>query len=187
MKTIEVDDDVFTGLEHLVRGFNDTPNSVIRRLLQAAKAPAKAVEERAISTRPEAGDNHPFHALITSSSYLVANAGGRYFQILSFLHQQHGREQFERLTTHAFGGRVYFARDSKVIERSGNSTNPKLIPGTAFYALSTLSNAAKRNVLRQALTLFNYPPAIIAQVVATIPDSGITKPRHSQPTDYTTW
>jgi negative regulator of replication initiation len=109
MKIIDIEDDVLAALEKQVRGFNDTPSAVIRRLLEQAARPETGMKkEPAIQT-----NNHttnPFTPLVTSPAYLMANAGGRYLQILAFLRKLHGDQEFARLETIRFGGRVYFAR-----------------------------------------------------------------------------
>src|SRR5206468_601797 len=133
---------------------------------------------KAAQTPPPNGQvDNPFSPLLTSPTYLMANAGGRYFQILAFLHQLHGEDQFAQLESYRFGNRIYFARDAQAIENSGSSTNPKPIPGTGFFGLSTLSNAAKRKIINDVLRTFNYPSTVIGAVVATLPDSGIVKSR----------
>jgi negative modulator of initiation of replication len=176
MKIIDIEDDVLAALEKQVRGFNDTPSAVIRRLLEQAARPETGMKkEPAIQT-----NNHttnPFTPLVTSPAYLMANAGGRYLQILAFLRKLHGDQEFARLETIRFGGRVYFARDPQTIENSGSSTNPKPIPGSTVFALSTLSNAAKRKIITDVLRLFKYHPTVVGAVVGTLPDSGITKSR----------
>ncbi len=172
MRTIEIDDDVFASLERRVCGFNDTPSSVIRRLLSQDTSPPPSK-----SPRPDGHADNPFSPLLTSPTYLVANAGSRYFQILAFLHKLQGEEQFAQLETYHLGNRVYFARDAQAIESRGRSTNPKPVPGTRFFALSTLSNAAKRKIIHDVLTTFNYSGSAIRAVVATLPDSGIVKSR----------
>jgi hypothetical protein len=52
MPTIRLDDDVFNGLKSLAEPFTDTPNSVIRRLLQerGALQPGKTVSESPTAT-----------------------------------------------------------------------------------------------------------------------------------------
>jgi len=162
MKTIEIDDDVFAALEKRVRGFNDTPNTVIRRLLQKSEHSEPKADAQPRQTNGAAAN--PFTSLVTSPQYLMANAGSRYFQLLAFIHQIHGEEVFSQLTTHKFGGRVYFADNLDAIEKSGTSTNPKPIPGTKFFALSTLSNAAKRKIITDVLRLLRYSPAVIGVV-----------------------
>lgn len=60
MPTIRVDDDVFAGLQKIAQPFTDTPNSVIKRLLEGAgvldkvEQPAPKVVAAA-SSRPAAG------------------------------------------------------------------------------------------------------------------------------------
>lgn len=170
MKTIEIDDEVFAALEKRVRGFNETPNSIIRRLLERPETHAEPDPPAVI-----ADGVNPFTPLVTSTTYLMANAGSRYLQILSFIHQIHGEGVFAQLTRHNFGGRVYFADNPDAIEKSGSSTNPRQIPGTKFYALTTLSNAAKRKLITDVLRLLKYSPTVIGHVIMTMPDSGIVK------------
>src|SRR5262249_50724366 len=47
--------------------------------------------------------------------------------------------------------RVYFARSADDIERAGTSTKPKRIPGTPYWALTTLSTNAKNELLTKVL------------------------------------
>ena len=178
MKTIDIEDDVFAALEKQVRGFNDTPSSAIRRLL--AQAPSAVPQpDHPAGQLPNGPPTNPFAPLLGSPSYLMANAGSRYFQLLAFLHQLQGEGQFAQLETANFGGRAYFARDAATIEQSGSSTNPKPIPGTKFFALSTLSNSAKRKIISDILRRFTYHRTVITEVLSTIPDSGIVKSRHA--------
>ena len=62
MPTIRIDDDVFTGLQKLAKPFVDTPNSVVRRLL----------EERGMLGRPE---DHGLREVLSVPREELATAG----------------------------------------------------------------------------------------------------------------
>ena len=175
MKNTPIEDDVLAALEKLVVGFNETPSSVIRRLLEKSGNIAPIGASATAGNPANGSQPNPFSDLLKSPAYLMANAGKRYFQVLAFLHQLHGEDEFAKITTYKFGGRIYFADNAEAIAASGHSTNPKPIPGTKFFALSTLSNAAKRRILGDVLLLFKYQPSIIGQVIATMPDSAEAK------------
>jgi negative regulator of replication initiation len=173
MKTISIEDDVLAALEKQVAGFNDTPSSVIRRLLEKSGKLAPATSATSPKTRASTNGNHanPFSDLLKSPAYQTASAGQKYFQVLAAVHRLQGEAEFSRINNYEFEGRIYIANNVEAIEIGSNSTHPKPIPGTKFFARSTLTNAAKRKILSDVLLLF-YPPSIIGQVLATIPDSG---------------
>jgi hypothetical protein len=100
---------------------------------------------------------------------VTASAGQKYLQILAALHRLQGEAEFSKINNYEFEGRIYIANTVEAIEIGSNSTNPKPIPGTKFFARSTLTNAAKRKILGDVLLLF-YSPSIIGQVLATMPD-----------------
>jgi len=171
MKTISIEDDVLAALEKQAIGFNDTPSSVIRRLLEKSGELPAATRPTSVKKGSSTNGNHanPFSDLLKSPAYLTASAGQKYFQILAALHRLQGEAEFSKINNYEFEGRIYIANNVEAIEIGSNSTHPKPILGTKFFARSTLTNAAKRKILSDVLLLF-YPPSIIGQVLATMPD-----------------
>lgn len=184
MKTIIIEDDVLAALEKQAIGFNDTPGSVIRRLLEKSGELAPAPRATATGAKRRASTNgnrgNPFSDLLNSPTYVTASGLQKYFQVLAALHRLQGEAEFSKINNYEFEGRIYIANNVEAIEIGSNSTNPKPIPGTKFFARSTLTNAAKREILGDVLLLF-YPPAVIADVLATVPDSAATS---SSPLTY---
>jgi negative modulator of initiation of replication len=172
MKTISIEDDVLAALEKQAIGFNDTPSSVIRRLLEKSGNLAAATSATSAKTGASTNGNHgnPFSDLLKSPAYMTASAGQKYLQLLAALHRLQGEAEFSKINSYDFEGRIYVANNVEAIEIGSNSTNPRPIPGTKFFARSTLTNAAKRKILSEVLLLFNYSPSIIGQVLATMPD-----------------
>jgi negative regulator of replication initiation len=175
MKTIiSIEDDVLAVLEKQAIGFNDTPGSVIRRLLEKSGELAPAPRATATGAKRRASTNgnrgNPFSDLLNSPTYATASGVQKYFQVLAALHRLQGEAEFSKINDYEFEGRIYIANNVEAIEIGSNSTKPKPIPGTKFFARSTLTNAAKRKILCDVLLLF-YPPSVIADVLATVPDS----------------
>lgn len=171
--TISIEDDVLAALEKQAIGFNETPGSVIRRLLEKSCDLAVAPRETATGAKKRASNGkrgNPFSDLLNSPTYVTASGLQKYFQVLAALHRLQGEAEFSKLNNYEFEGRIYIANNVEAIEIGSNSTKPKPIPGTKFFARSTLTNAAKRKILGDVLLLF-YPPAIVADVLATVPDS----------------
>ena len=170
MKTIELNDDTYAALEAQVRGFGDTPESVIRRLLSLQSQPA---DQRQSLTRPSEV-NPALEKLVNSSLFKHQNGKGRYLALLAFLHKQDS-ESFSHLDGLRRGKRIQIARDKAQIEASGKSTFPELISESQFWALTNLSNRSKRDVIFSAFGKLGYPDADIRIAVQSIPDSGLER------------
>jgi negative regulator of replication initiation len=181
MKTIQLEDSVFATLEHRVRGFNDTPNDVIKRLLEESGESNNSVHTELKPTAPPAASQKTgaIVQLVQSPKYLMGDAKDRYFAVLEFLYHQHQKE-FSLLENFHRGKRINFARDAKTIEESGSSTYPQKIPNTPYYVLTNLSNPRKRQILEDILRMFNYPNTEIGIVLNSIPDSGISRPKRER-------
>jgi negative regulator of replication initiation len=179
MKTIQLEDDVFAALESKVRGFHDSPNDVIKRLLGKSGESNNLAPKKPNPTLAPSGASQKESAiiqLVQSPKYLMGDAKDRYFAVLEFFYRHHPNE-FSLLENYGRGKRVNFARNAKTIEESGNSTFPEQIPNTPYYVLTNLSNPRKRQILEDILKIFKYPTSEIAIVLKSLPDSGISRPK----------
>jgi negative regulator of replication initiation len=179
MKTIQLEDNVFAALEKRVQGFHDTPNDVVKRLLEESHEKDNSTQPK--SKTEKVSSNGPQHIsaliqLVQSPKYLMEDAKGRYFSVLEFLYQRH-KDKFSVLEQYGRGKRTNFAREAKTIEQSGNSTFPERIPNTPYFALTNLPNLRKRLILSDLLKMFHYLPEEISIVLKSIPDSGISRPK----------
>jgi len=163
MKTIEISEATFEALGKKARGFDETPDSVIQRLLAGEVGSPPSVPQQ----KPGASE---LQTLLESIAFRHLNGRDRYFRILRFLYDQKP-DGFENLLGLKFGKRIQIARDAETIEKSGKSTFPEPIPGTPYWALTNLSNRSKRDVLFSAMQLLKYPEAEIRTAVNSIPDS----------------
>jgi len=182
MKTIQIEDEVFAALESRGRGFNDSPNEVIKRLLTELGAMRNQVPEKLKADKVPPNNPPKSRALVQlvqSPEYLMADGKRRYFTVLEFLYHE-DKDTFSVLEQYGRGKRVNFARDPKLIRESGNSTYPQKIRNTPYYALTNLPNLRKRKILADALKIFKYPSDEIELVLRSLPDSGISRRRHEK-------
>lgn len=179
MKTIQIDNEVYQALANHVQGFNETPNDVIARILkqwdQLKKSSASISTVEKHTNAESASD---ISNLLSSPDFQRSDAIERYFAILAFLYRKSpkdfGKLEFYRRKG---GRRVNFSKDKQVIENSGNSTQPKRIPGTLFYALTNLDNKSKRLILGDIMPVFGYSTKDIRMTQKELPDSGISRPK----------
>ena len=161
MHTIQVDDGVLKALEAQVSGFGQTPNDVLRRLLDLDGGTTAAPSHAAVKD--------PVLKLLESPSFLaLSEAEERYLAILGVLYSNH-RTHFSRLETYGKGKRPYFARSTEAIKAAAPYAGAKAVPNSPYFALTTLDNASKRKVLQKALTMFGYRASTTSKATATIP------------------
>lgn len=164
VRTIEVSDETYAALEAAVAGFDETPESVIRRLLP----PASRLGASWFA------DNDPTSSAlqrrINSQDFLGKTAKEKYLALLEFLHQEKPQE-FAALVHMKFGKRVQIATSPHQIVNSGRSTKPEKVGATGFWALTNLSNRSKRDVIARAMQKLGYANADQRLAVSSIPDT----------------
>jgi negative regulator of replication initiation len=164
MKTIEIDDTVYAELVKRVTGFGQTPNDVLRIVLGIGGSKKHAETPSTVAIA-----RHPLIEYLESADFkLHRDAEGKYLAVLSWLYQNH-KANFPSVERYGRGNRLYFATSRKKIEENAPYATVKQIPETPYFAMTTLDNKAKRQVLAHALTSFGYPRDIIEVVVQTIP------------------
>jgi negative regulator of replication initiation len=175
MKTIQVDESVYSALEKRVTSFGETPNDVLRRILD--------LKATAIAPSAPQHIQDPLLLLVQSADFERMTAKDKYLTIYSRLYTQN-KEKFERLEGFSRGSRIHISKDKSKIENSGNSTMPESILSTPFFVVTNLDNRTKREMLIDVLRKLDYPIDIAKKVAASIPDSGITRGRRFDATDY---
>lgn len=176
MKTIQIDDDVFQMLESKVKGFGETPNDVVKRLLFEFKSPQTkpAKNGERVQTLVKL---HPLVELVSSPEFLTKKAKERYFAVLRFVCKEKPQE-FEKLNGFRRGSRIQVSTDINAIEKSGRNTFPQKLEGTPFWVLTNLSNDRIRVILNDILRLLRYDSEVVASVTKAIPDSGVSRTRN---------
>lgn len=143
MKTIQIDNEVYSGLLENVSDFGETPNSVLRRLLRLEG-----------DARSEGSEKSPeISALLESMEFRLAKGVvGRFLLILSWLHQRNPNE-FHLVENVKGRGRIYFAESAELLKQSGKSVNPKKIPESPYWVISTTPTDLKQDILENVMKL----------------------------------
>ncbi len=170
MRTIEVDDEVFVGLELASRLTKLSIPELVRRSIVSldSKAPAGGRESLA-PPKQQAQFDLRDKALFdyAKSPGFLANRSvvDQFLSILSFLQKQNA-DKFATLQSLEGRKRRYIASSEQELENSGTSVNPKRIPNTSFWVVTNNDTNNKKMLLRQALTLLGYGP----EAVRVVPD-----------------
>lgn len=137
MKTIEIDNDVYEALLGKVRDFGDTPNLVLRRELNmnGSGTPAAAISQT------------PMQEFLNSTELRFAKgAVGRFLAVLSWLHKK-DTGAFAVVEEIRGRGRIYFSKSIQELEQSGRSVNPKKIPDSPYWVITTTPTDLKQQIL----------------------------------------
>src|SRR5712691_3856845 len=151
--TNEVDQDVYSALESRVRGFHDTENSVLRRILLGDSGANGA---SASTTGGHLGQKSPIITFVTDPKFQALGRGlDRFLAMLSWLHSQN-QETFAGLPSLPFGSRKYFGRAEREILDTAPGTKAKQIPNSEYWVMVTFSNDDKKKLLRRVMRFLGY-------------------------------
>jgi len=141
MKTIDIDDEVFGFLLRNVSDFGETPNSVLRRVLEITGA----------TPDPASKTKLPIQEFIGTNEFRFAKgAVGRFLAVLSWLYQRH-KDEFAVVEGIRGRGRLYFSKSANELERSGRSVNPKMIPESPYWVITTTPTDLKQEMLAEVM------------------------------------
>lgn len=158
MPQVDLDQDVLDFIRSQVRDFGDTPSSVLRRLLGITGQAPVPTHPIPVSTSTAEIQIRPMSEPVRverPTRIRSRNAGTgiqRYMMILSDLYQD-DPERFEKVESIKRRKRIYFHKNSSVIEGSGNSVKPQKIPDTPYYAATNLSDDKKKRILSDVLNV----------------------------------
>jgi negative modulator of initiation of replication len=175
MKTIEIEDAVYSALEARVRGFGEKPNDVIKRLLSGIDRQTASANGTG-TCGPSTSEKSPLLKFVESPEYLRGKAKDRYFDVLRFIYGEHP-QGFEKLQGFSRGSRVQISKDPKEISQSGRHTYPQQLDGTPFWIMTNLSNERKQTLLQDIMKLLGYKEEIVVFVVRTITSHFLTHTR----------
>ena len=147
VKTIAVDNDVYSSLLNNVADFGESPNSVLRRLLKIGPSSVNA------QPSPKSGS---LQELVGSTEFYYAKGVvGRFLAVLSWLYKA-DKGAFHVVEGIRGRGRIYFAKSSEELTKSGRSVNPKRIPDTPYWVITTTSTDLKLGILSDVMKALGY-------------------------------
>ena len=166
MRTIEIDEEVFSELEkasyltkmpvaQILRGL------VIRRTDSGTKGPGPQVATAIPNPRDKKLRDYSQSPSFLASRSVV----DQFLSLFSFLHRENS-DKFGILESMEGRRRKYIAKSQQELEGSGRSVNPKRIPDTNYWIVTNNSTDNKKVLLRQALTLLGYS----AETARALPD-----------------
>ena len=147
MKTIDIDDDIYSHLLSRTAHIGETASSILRRELKLnGQSPSK---------NATSGPAHELTDFLNGPKVRFGNATDKYLAVLGEAHRQKSKE-FEKIFSIRGRDRLYFARSRDEIAKSGRSTQPLQIPGTPYWAMTNSPTPQKRALLRQVLELLGF-------------------------------
>ena len=143
MKTIEVDDELYSYIASHTKHIGESASDILRRMLKftAASQPAAPVQKRAVNR---------FMLLLSTLYSLDAQAFAEATESL------HGRT------------RVYFAADEQTLLKNGNQTKPKHVPGTPYWVITNTNTGRKCSMIEHIMQSMQFPAELIEKVCGTI-------------------
>lgn len=136
--------------------------------LQPSSTTAKTSIPASTANGHSRGETEVMSFLGTSVFRSQRQAVGKFLSILSWLCQ---RDE-EKFTVEAMqiGGRTrkYFALCEQDLMQSGNSVNPKLIPGTKVWVVTNNDTPKKRNIVRDVMIALGLSDRAIQLMENTI-------------------
>jgi negative modulator of initiation of replication len=181
MKTIEVDDELYTYIASHTKHIGESASDILRRMLKfSAAAPsaspvAKASPAAAVSpvsgvaSNPVKDKVRAMRELLLSDEYAdQKRAVNRFMLVLSTLYSLDAKG-FADATESLHGRtRVYFAEDSKTLLQSGNQTKPKQVPGTPYWVITNTNTGRKCGMIEHIMQSMQFPTELIEKVCGTI-------------------
>ncbi|EGT0638819.1 MULTISPECIES: replication initiation negative regulator SeqA [Citrobacter] len=180
MKTIEVDDELYSYIASHTKHIGESASDILRRMLKfsAASQPVTPVvkEVRAVQPVVEAKPVNPvkdkvraMRELLLSDEYAEQKkAVNRFMLVLSTLYSL-DQNAFAEATDSLHGRtRVYFAADEQTLLKNGNQTKPKHVPGTPYWVITNTNTGRKCSMVEHIMQSMQFPAELIEKVCGTI-------------------
>ena|SRR5438132_739298 len=172
MRTIEIDEDIYSYLLRNTTVFGERESSVLRRLL--GLAPTAAPRSDAAST-PGSGVDDPARRLLefVESPAFGAHrdATNQFLEVLGFLSELHGAT-FDKVLEVRGRSRSYFGRSRDDVAHSGTHTYPQRIPKSDYWVMTNAATYQKRTIIQRALVSLGYDRQVAWRVSMAIGRTG---------------
>jgi negative regulator of replication initiation len=169
---ISFDDELFMEIDKRTTpdfDHSDVIQKLLKKALLLQQSTIPCQPQQAPPRVPSSKDS--LTSFVENPEYRVLSGINKYLTVLGWLNKNKPNE-FVRIENYQRGNRVYFGKNQRQVEDSGENIAAKQIPGSNTWALSTLDNRTKRDLLTDVLHLCNYQPSEINVVIDTISDSG---------------
>ena len=158
MRTIEIDDDLYAYIASQTLEIGESANSILRRIFGLSDQGQATTE-----TQP-----HELAQTLEHTGLRFKTAVDQFLFILGEAYKLKPNT-FDHILTIQGRERIYFARSRGEIEQSGNSTQPKQIPGTDYWVMTNSPNRQKKSMLREALLAIGMSKQAAEAAARTLP------------------
>lgn len=159
-RAIQIEDDIYQYLLNKVTSFGESESDVLRRELGI---PANGTgEPTEPSHRHELADS-----LESPEIRRARGVVGKFLGVLGAAYSQK-KGDFEKVLAVQGRERTYFAKSREDIIKSGNSTQPRQIPGSPFWVMTNSPTLQKKAMLREVLEALGYSPDAVHAAVNAI-------------------
>jgi negative modulator of initiation of replication len=160
MRTINIDEDIYEFLVKNTKEIGEDASTILRRVLGLAKS--------GDSGKPVVRTQHELSDAFEGSLFpRYTTAVNRFLYILGVLNDQKP-DEFEKVMSIQGRYRKYFAKSRQDIEKSGNSTQPKQIPGSEYWVMTNSPTSQKKVILKEVLECLNYSDDAIRAAVSIV-------------------
>ncbi|MEJ8324162.1 MULTISPECIES: replication initiation negative regulator SeqA [Kosakonia] len=184
MKTIEVDDELYSYIASHTKHIGESASDILRRMLKFSAVPhsqpaaslAPVKETRTVSTvegvKPTNTAKDKVRAvreLLLSDEYAEQKkAVNRFLLVLSTLYLL-DEKGFTESTESLHGRtRVYFAANEQTLLQNGNQTKPKQVPNTPYWVITNTNTGRKCSMIEHIMQSMQFPAELIEKVCGTI-------------------
>ena len=190
MKSIEIDDDLYAYIAGETKHIGESASDILRRLLitevneaktsekntdterstpQNASAPEKGEQVAKKTTSARASKAQPADDILKRANPDALKEYTKRVDLFLFmlaqLYELHPKN-FAKVEQIKGKNRVYFATSKEALLKTGSSTNPKQIPGSAFWVVTNNNTAKKVVMLEQVLQVLGYDQTTRSSLLA---------------------
>jgi negative modulator of initiation of replication len=165
VKPLALEPDVYSYILDKLAESGQSASSFLRNRLGISPAVA---EVQAPPTSASTSSSTSFDELLNSSRFRYAKGVvGRFLVVLAWLYSRH-RKEFVAVESVKGRGRLYFARSAQQLKESGKSVNPKPIPDSPYWVITTSPTNLKQEMLGSAMNALGYSKSEIARAQSAI-------------------
>jgi negative modulator of initiation of replication len=189
MKTIDVDEELYSYIASQTRHIGESASDILRRLLnvdgqespsqpvshsvQVAEVPVET-QIKGIVVSKDAGKEQTLSGVQVMRELLISDEFAaqkkvidRFMLVLSTLYAIDS-DSFSEAMLVKGRKRVYFADNEQTLLESGKTTKPKAIPNTPFWVITNNNTSRKQQMIEQVMVRMNFPPELIDKVTLSI-------------------
>ncbi|CUS49242.1 MAG: negative modulator of initiation of replication SeqA [Idiomarinaceae bacterium HL-53] len=158
MKQLLIDDELYAYIASHTQHIGESASDILRRLLNLTDEQlSPQTEEQAFpkSKVAEHSGAKVFDRLTQADLTAQKGKVGQFLYILSMLHACHPNE-FPQVLNIRGRDRLYFATNEAELSKTGNSTNPKQIPGSGFWVITNSNTTKKKSMLTRVAETLGY-------------------------------